>query len=177
VRHAFQRFIRADGHGLHDLLDPDAEEGQQTVRPNQIFAVSLTHSPLDPPMQRIVVEHVAQQLLCSAGLRSLAADDPAYCPTYLGDVFARDSAYHQGTVWGWLLGPFALAYAKVSGDAATALAWLEPVADHLCDAGLGTVSEIFDATPPHTPRGCPAQAWSVATVLEAWCRVTQATIP
>ncbi|MCP5134072.1 MAG: hypothetical protein H6976_10865 [Gammaproteobacteria bacterium] len=87
------------------------------------------------------------------------------------DVRERDSGYHQGPVWGWLLGHFALAAYRVNSDAAAAQAWLEPIRDHLSDAGLGTVSEIFDGAPPHHPRGAPAQAWSVACVLEAWLRL------
>jgi 4-alpha-glucanotransferase len=173
VSAAFARFVRADGRGLFDVLDPlDASE-----RPNQIFAVSLRHSPLHPEVQRAVVERVGQTLLCSVGLRSLAPDDGAYCPVYAGDVAARDGAYHQGTVWAWLLGPFALAYARVTSDTAGALARLAPIGDHLTDAGLGTVSEIFDGAAPHVPRGCPAQAWSVATVLDAWCQISPLAAP
>jgi 4-alpha-glucanotransferase len=166
-RASFQRFVRPDGRGLYDVLDPeDAAE-----RPNQIFAVSLAHSPLSAETQRVVVARVGQALLCSYGLRSLAKDDPAYCPTYHGDMRTRDGAYHQGTAWAWLLGPFAIAAARVSGDTGAAASWLTPLGDHLHDAGLGTISEIFDAEPPHNPRGCPAQAWSVATVLDAWCQL------
>ncbi|MEJ2592078.1 MAG: amylo-alpha-1,6-glucosidase, partial [Candidatus Thiodiazotropha sp.] len=110
-------------------------------------------------------------LLGSYGLRSLAPGHPDDRPAYLGDIRARDGAYHQGTLWGWLLGHFALAHYRVHGDAAAAQGLLAPLRDHLCDAGLGTVSEIFDGDPPHTPRGAPAQAWSVACALEAWWRL------
>ncbi len=167
IRAGFQRFVRPDGDGLFDVLDgPNGADA--TLRPNQIFAVCLPYSPLDAALQARVVEICARHLLCSYGLRSLAASHPDYRPVYQGDVWARDSAYHQGPVWGWLLGSFALAHYRVYGDAAGAQAFLEPLRDHLFDAGLGTVSEIFDGAPPHAPRGCPAQAWSVACALEAW---------
>ena len=114
------------------------------------------------------------ELLTSFGLRSLAPEQPDYHGYYRGGVGERDGSYHQGPVWAWLLGHWALAHFRVHGDAAAAQAWLEPIADHLLDAALGQVSEIFDGVAPHTPRGCPAQAWSVACVLEAWWRLEQA---
>lgn len=141
------------------------------VRPNQIFAVSLPHSPLTAETQRAVVRICGHELLTSYGLRSLAPDHPDYRPWYLGGVWERDGAYHQGTVWGWLLGHYVLADYRVHGDAAAAQRRLQPIRDHLLDAGLGTVSEIFDGAHPHIPRGAPAQAWSVACVLEAWWRL------
>jgi predicted glycogen debranching enzyme len=173
IREGFQRFVRADGDGLFDVLDgPNGADA--TLRPNQIFAVCLPYSALDADVQGRVVEVCARDLLCSYGLRSLAATHPDYRPVYQGDVWARDSAYHQGPAWGWLLGSFALAHYRVYGDAARAQAYLEPLRDHLFDAGLGTISEIFDGAPPHTPRGCPAQAWSVACTLEAWLTLERA---
>jgi len=173
ARHGFQRFVRADGGGLLDVLDgPNGDD--PSVRPNQILAVSLPHSPLDPVAQRAVVERCGQDLLTSYGLRSLAPSHPDYRGRYTGGVWERDEAYHQGTVWAWLLGHYALAEYRVHGDLALALARLEPVRDHLRDAGLGTISEIFDGAPPHTPRGAPSQAWSVACVLEAWWRLSGA---
>jgi 4-alpha-glucanotransferase len=176
IREGFQRFVRQDGNGLFDVLDgPNGADA--TLRPNQIFAVCLPYSPLDADTQTHVVETCARHLLCSYGLRSLAASHPDYRPVYQGDVWARDGAYHQGPVWGWLLGSFALAHYRVYGDAARAQAYLEPLRDHLLDAGLGTVSEIFDGAPPHTPRGCPAQAWSVACALEAWLTLERAKHP
>jgi glycogen debranching enzyme len=93
---------------------------------------------------------------------------------YGGDALQRDSCYHQGTAWSWLIGPFVSAHYRVYRDAHTALSYLEPLADHLRDHGLGTISEIFDGDPPHTPRGCVAQAWSVAEVLRAWRELQQA---
>ncbi len=173
VRHGMQRFITPERRGLFDVLDgPGGHD--PSVRPNQIFAVSLPHSALEPEMQRAVVAQCAAQLLTSYGLRSLAPDHPDFRPRYQGGVWERDGAYHQGPVWGWLLAHYALAEYRVSGDALAAQRRLEPIRDHLLDAGLGTVSEIFDGAPPHTPRGAPAQAWSVAGVLEAWWRLERA---
>jgi 4-alpha-glucanotransferase len=144
------------------------------VRPNQIFAVSLSVTPIDAATQWRVLEQCGDKLLTSYGLRSLAPDRPDYRGHYRGGVAERDGGYHQGPVWGWLLGHWALAHYRVYGDAAAAQAWLEPIGDHLADAGLGQVSEIFDGDPPHQPRGAPAQAWSVACILEAWWRLEQA---
>ena len=173
TRTGFARFVMPDGQGLYDVLDgPDGNDG--SWRPNQIFAVSLPASPLDPATQRIVLDRCAGALVTSYGLRSLAPGTREYRGRYGGGVVERDGAYHQGPVWGWLLGHWALAHYRVHGDAAAAQRWLEPVGDHLLDAGLGHVSEIFDGDPPHTPRGCPAQAWSVACILEAWWRLEQA---
>ena len=170
VRQGFQRFVRPAAAGLFDVLDgPTGND--PTLRPNQIFAVSLPHSPLDPEIQQIVVRVCGRELLTSYGLRSLAPEHPDYRPHYLGGVWERDGGYHQGPVWGWLLGHYALAEYRVHGDPAAAQARLQPIRDHLLDAGLGTVSEIFDGAAPHVPRGVPAQAWSVACVLEAWWRL------
>ena len=169
----FRRFIRPDGDGLFDVLDgpegPDA-----LVRPNQILAVSLHYSPLDRATQRKVVRICGRELLTSYGLRSLSPRHVDFRPHYVGDVLARDSSYHQGPVWAWLLGHYALAEYRTHGDATKAQRWLEPIRDHLNDAGLGAVSEIFDGAPPHHPRGAPAQAWSVACTLEAWLRLERA---
>ena len=173
VRLAFGRFVKPDQSGLFDVLDGPAGD-DPSVRPNQIFAVSLPYSPLAPAVQAAVVAQCARELLCSYGLRSLAPGHPDYRPDYRGGVWERDGAYHQGTVWAWLLGHFALADYRVQGDAARVQAWLAPIGDHLLDAGLGTVSEVFEAAPPHLPCGAPSQAWSVACVLEAWTRLERA---
>ncbi|MDP1904790.1 MAG: amylo-alpha-1,6-glucosidase [Pseudomonadota bacterium] len=173
TRQGFRRFVRADGAGLYDVLDGPAGM-DASVRPNQIFAVSLPHSPLDPADQKAVVHVVGARLLTSYGLRTLDPSDPAYRPRYEGDVPSRDAAYHQGPAWAWLLPHYALALHRTGSDAATAQSLLEPLGDHLADAGLGTISELFDADPPHTPRGAPAQAWSVACALDAWCRLERA---
>ncbi len=173
VRQSFQRFIRPDGAGLFDVLDgPDGDD--PTRRPNQIFAVSLPHSPLDHAAQRAVVCVCGRELLTSYGLRSLAPGHPDYRPRYHGGVWERDGSYHQGPVWTWLLGHYALAEYHVYRNAALALSRLAPIRDHLLDAGLGTISEICDGDPPHNPRGTPSQAWSVACVLEAWWRLKRA---
>jgi len=142
-----------------------------SIRPNQIFAVSLKHSMLPPERAKAVVEKVEKHLLTPYGLRSLAASDPQYRGRYTGGPTERDGAYHQGTVWPWLMGPFITAYTKVNAesDAARrqAAAWLEPLKIHLADGGLGHISEIFDGNAPQRPCGCIAQAWSVAEILRA----------
>src|SRR5262249_16864646 len=116
-----------------------------------------------------VLEVVKSRLLTPVGLRSLAPGSPDYKPRYYGDLRARDAAYHQGTVWGWLIGPFVNARLKVHPDGrAGARRFLEGFEPHLSEAGIGTISEIFDAESPYTPRGCIAQAWSVAEVLRCW---------
>jgi predicted glycogen debranching enzyme len=161
------RFLQPGRQGLADVLDgPNGDDW--AIRPNQIFAVSLPHRILEPTEEAVVLEVVGEHLLAGYGLRSLSPSDPAYKGIYGGDVTARDGAYHQGSVWAWLLGPYAEAHFRVHGDAAAALAWLAPLQDHLADAGLGSISEIFDGDAPHAPRGCIAQAWSVAETLRVW---------
>ncbi len=154
---------------LYDVVAGDTRDA--SLRPNQIFAVSLPYSMLPPDRARSVVEVVQRELLTPYGLRSLAPGDPQYRPRYEGDPRSRDSAYHQGTVWPWLMGPFVTAYCKVNGNSQTARRqarkWLAPLEQHLSEAGLGQVAEVFDADPPHRPAGCFAQAWSVAEVLRA----------
>jgi predicted glycogen debranching enzyme len=139
--------------------------GDISIRPNQVFAVSLHHTMLPMDRARSVIEVVRRELLTPLGLRSLSPRDPRYKSRYEGGVSERDSSYHQGTVWPWLMGPFITAYVRVNGESADARMqaelWLEPFREHLTEAGLGCISEIVDAEPPHTPRGCIAQAWSV----------------
>jgi len=158
---------------LYDVLT--GQEADATVRPNQILAVSLPHCPLAREQQEAVVRVVQEQLLTPYGLRSLSPEDRRYRRRYGGSWESRDRAYHQGTVWAWLIGPFIEAYLKVNGSNLATLAqathWLEAFESHLHEAGLGTISEIFDGDPPHTPRGCIAQAWSVAEVLRAKCLI------
>jgi predicted glycogen debranching enzyme len=173
VRTAFARFDNEQTGGLYDVIDgPSGDDG--SVRPNQILAVSLPHSPLEPFRQGQIVAVCGATLLTSYGLRSLSPSHPDYQPHYAGDPRHRDGAYHQGTVWAWLLGHYALAEYRVHGDADLALQRIAAMRDHLCDAGLGTISEIFAAEPPHIPGGAPSQAWSVACVLEAWWRLERA---
>jgi predicted glycogen debranching enzyme len=173
TKRSFARFVRADGVGLFDVVDgPKGDDA--SIRPNQIFAVSLPYSPLSSEDQARVVRVCRRHLLTAFGLRSLAPGSPAYHPYYGGTVAQRDGGYHQGPVWGWLLGPFSLATYRVTCDVAAARAVLEPIGDALQDQGVGTIGEIFDAEPPYHPRGAPAQAWSVACTLEAWRLLGQA---
>jgi predicted glycogen debranching enzyme len=162
------RFWNANTGHLFDIVD--GEQGDDPAcRPNQIFAVSLGHPVLDPDKWLPVVDTVKEHLLTPYGLRSLSPDHRDYKSRYFGDLRARDAAYHQGTVWGWLIGPFVDAWLKVHpGDRAGARKYLEPLVAHLGDAGLSSISEVFDADAPFTPRGCIAQAWSIAEVLRCW---------
>jgi predicted glycogen debranching enzyme len=173
ARAGFARFVMPTEGGLYDVIDgPGGPDSR--LRPNQILALSLWTSPLDPAAQGAVLRRVAALLLASYGLRSLAPGEPEYRGRYEGGAAARDGFYHQGPVWAWLLGHYALAHYRVHGEAAAAQRVLRPIGDHLLDAGLGQVSEIFDGDPPHAPRGCPAQAWSLACALEAWWRLERA---
>jgi predicted glycogen debranching enzyme len=154
--------------GLADVVDGDRKD--PAIRPNQIFAVSLPNSPLTAGQQAAVVEVVRRELLTPVGLRTLNRDNTGYRGRYTGDQFNRDGAYHNGTVWPWLIGPFLEAYLKVHGHAETAKGqvrdWLAPLITHMDEQGaIGQIAEIFDGEPPHRPVGCPAQAWSVAEVL------------
>jgi len=150
----------------------DGEDGDDpALRPNQLFAISLPHPVPDPGRWPAVVGTVRERLLTPVGLRSLAPGHPDYKARYDGDLPARDAAYHQGTVWTWLPGPFVDAWLRVHpGDRRTARGWLEAVVPQLADAGVGSLGEIFDAEPPFTPRGCIAQGWSVGEVLRAWVK-------
>ncbi|HVF47318.1 MAG TPA: amylo-alpha-1,6-glucosidase [Pyrinomonadaceae bacterium] len=161
------QFWNADEECLFDVINGDEKDG--SIRPNQIFAVSLRHSMLEPKRARSVVQKVDTELLTPVGLRSLSPTDAAYARVYIGSPLERDGSYHQGTVWGWLIGPFVEAYLKVHpNDApvkARAAEIIDGFATHLSHAAVGQISEIFDADPPHLPRGCIAQAWSVAELL------------
>jgi glycogen debranching enzyme len=150
----------------------DGEQGDDpTCRPNQLLAMSLPFPVLDPQRWPAVLHACRERLLTPVGLRSLSQDHPDYKKTYSGDLRSRDAAYHQGTVWGWLIGPFIDAWLRVSpDDRAGARQVLEGLVPHLSEANIGSVSEIFDAEEPYTPRGCIAQAWSVAELLRAWVR-------
>jgi predicted glycogen debranching enzyme len=161
------QFWNAGAGCLYDVVNGARRD--ESFRPNQIFAVSLHHSMVPPERARQIVDVVRDELLTPAGLRTLSPRDKNYRPRYEGGVWERDSAYHQGTVWPWLMGPFVSAYTRVHGhskDAKTqAEKWLQGFGENLKTAGLGQISEIADAEPPHSPRGCIAQAWSVAELL------------
>jgi predicted glycogen debranching enzyme len=160
-----ERFWYADGGYLYDVVDGESGD-DPACRPNQVFAISLDHPVLERERWRPVLDVVRERLLTPVGLRSLAPGHPDYKAKYYGDLRSRDAAYHQGTVWGWLIGPFLDAWLKVhpeDRDGANRL--LEGFATHLSEACVGSISEIFDADLPFTPRGCIAQAWSVAEVL------------
>jgi len=166
--HGFARFWNEERGCLYDVLDVDGGVTHDaSIRPNQIFAVSLPFCVLPPERMRAVVDTCARDLLTSHGLRSLAPKDPAYIGRYAGNAAERDAAYHQGTVWSWLLGPFARAHYRVYGDARRAQEFLAPMAQHLASACIGSVSEVFDGDAPHTARGCFAQAWSVAEIVRS----------
>jgi predicted glycogen debranching enzyme len=161
------RFLRTDVDHLADVIDgPDGDDW--SMRPNQIFALSLPERLLDSNEAAMVFQAVGRSLLTSYGLRSLSPADPAYRGEYGGDQLSRDGAYHQGPVWSWLLGPYAEASYRIFGDRAAALAILRPIGDHLRDAGLGSVSEIFEGNAPHLAKGCIAQAWGVAETVRVW---------
>ena len=194
TRQGFQRFWSgALGH-CYDLLDtPTGDDA--SLRPNQIFAVALPASQscrpgigkranrtqllgaplLAPAQQQAIVDTVAQRLLTSHGLRSLAPQHPDYCGHYGGNPVQRDGVYHQGTVWGWLIGPFVEAHLRVYHNPAIARSFLDPLVDQLQDGCIGTLGEIFDGDPPFAPRGAFAQAWTVAEVLRAWCLLDNLT--
>lgn len=164
----FEKFWNVDRNCCFDVIDVPGVGNDAAIRPNQIFAVSLPVSPLSDRQQKAVVDICAQQLLTSHGLRSLASSEAAYKGHYGGDVRERDSAYHQGTVWAWLLGPFALAHFRVYRDRTAAQSFLDPLGRTIYSAGLGTISEIFDGDSPFVPAGCIAQAWSVAELFRVW---------
>ncbi len=165
-----QKFVRDDGKGLYDVIDCPSGGSDSAVRPNQVFALSLPFAPIpkDHPVARQIVNAVSTELLTPCGLRTLSPHDSAYRPRYTGSPLQRDGAYHQGTVWPWLLGAFAEASAAVTGDKSASLAMLEQLHSQLTTFGIGSLAEVFDGDAPHRPNGCPAQAWSVAETLRAW---------
>jgi predicted glycogen debranching enzyme len=164
MRHGFDRFWNKQLGYCFDVLDgPDGTE--DALRPNQLLAVSLAHSLLSGVRARSLVDACAHSLYTSHGLRSLAPDEEGYTGHYGGDQKTRDAAYHQGTVWAWLIGPFISAHLKVYQDPPLARSYLKPLFRNLFDHGLGSLSEIFDGAAPHAARGCFAQAWSVAEAL------------
>jgi predicted glycogen debranching enzyme len=167
-------WIERDGY-LYDIVDGEFGD-DAACRPNQIVALALRYPVLDESRWASVVEVVTRRLLTPFGLRTLDPADPMFKPQYFGDLRARDAAYHQGTVWAWLIGPFLEAWLRAHpGRDHEARALLNGFADHLNEACIGSISEIFDGTAPFTPRGCVAQAWSVAEVLRCLKRLAAAT--
>jgi len=168
-----QRFWYEDGGYLYDVVDCNGQNGTNdtSCRPNQIFAISLDYPVLNQERWASTLTVVQKKLLTPLGLRSLAPDDPEYKPIYSGDLRSRDGAYHQGTVWAWLIGPFIDAWLQIHPDDKNgAREFLRVFPQHLSDNGVGTISEVFDANEPHMAGGCIAQAWSVAEVLRCWVK-------
>jgi predicted glycogen debranching enzyme len=168
AKSSFQKFWNPDRDCLYDVIDAPGIGNDALLRPNQILAVSLPVSPLKLEQQKSIVNVCESELLTPFGLRSLGPHDPGYAAHYVGGPRERDAAYHQGTVWGWLLGPFALAHFRVYQNKSQARRFLESQAQAITSYGLGTLAEIFDGDPPHKPAGCIAQAWTVAELLRAW---------
>ena len=166
-----RRFWRSELGWLADVVDgPDGDD--LALRPNQMLALALPHPLIEGERASLVLDAVTRELATSYGLRSLAPSDPAYRDRFEGDRRFRDGAYHQGTVWSWLVGAYVDAYERVTGDMAGALEILAPFVDHLRDGVLGSIAEIFEPEPPFDPRGCGAQAWGVSEVLRTWRRLT-----
>jgi predicted glycogen debranching enzyme len=184
VRASFnERFWNTATDCLFDVVDVDGEAGRDdaSVRPNQLLAISLTHPVLDPARHRAVADVCERELWTPLGLRTLSPNDPNYCGRFEGDMRARDSAYHQGTVWPWLLGPFVTAYVRAQGGHADVRRrgrkFLDGLLPHFSEAGLAGVTEVADGDAPHLPGGCPWQAWSVAEPLRALCEDILQTHP
>jgi predicted glycogen debranching enzyme len=170
VEHAFnQRFFSKEHQHLFDVVDGPDGLCDAALRPNQLFAISLPHAVLAREHWEPVLNAVKNELLTPVGLRSLSPKHPDYKPNYHGDLRTRDAAYHQGTVWSWLIGPFIDAWLKVHpSEIEYARSCLSGLVTHLGEACVGSISEVFDAEPPFTPRGCIAQAWGVAELLRVW---------
>jgi predicted glycogen debranching enzyme len=172
VRRSFnERFWYAAGGYLYDVVDAEGGGSDPACRPNQVFAVSLPHPVLDRTRWQSVLRVVGEKLVTPAGLRTLSPDHPEYKKKYFGDLRSRDAAYHQGTVWPWLIGPFVDAWLKLHPEDRTgARRFLDGLAKKMQEACVGSISEICDAESPYTSRGCIAQAWSVAEVLRSWLK-------
>jgi predicted glycogen debranching enzyme len=173
ARKSFAKFWNVQRNCCFDVIDSPGVGSDSSLRPNQIFAVSLPIDVLTNDQRKAIVDICAERLLTPVGLRSLAPGEQGYTGNYAGGPRKRDAAYHQGTVWGWLMGPFVLAHLRVYNDREATLRFLNGLAGTMDFYGLGTLGEIFDGDAPHAPRGCIAQAWTVAEVLRAW-RVIQA---
>jgi predicted glycogen debranching enzyme len=171
-----ERFWNPERGFLYDVIDGENGHADPACRPNQLFSVSLDHPVLDESRWEAVVRVAQEKLLTPVGLRSLAPDEPDYKPKYDGDLRSRDAAYHQGTVWAWLIGPFIDAWLKVHpGDNETARSFLKAFETDKRSACVNSISEIFDAEAPFKPRGCCAQAWSVAEVLRCYVKTSGAS--
>jgi glycogen debranching enzyme len=168
-----RRFWNEEGGYLYDVVDVEGVAGQNdaSLRPNQLFAASLTPSLLSENQMRSILQKVTEPLLTPLGLRSLSPDDPSYCKHYNGNQQQRDGAYHRGTIWQWLIGPYVDVHLLIYKDRAAIRTLLQPLVQHLWDACLGTISEIAEPEPPFTQVGCYAQAWSVAEMLRCWLLV------
>jgi len=171
TRTGYAKFWNEEIGCLYDVIDVNGDK-DRAVRPNQVIAVSMPFSLLSPDKEKSIVEVVQRELLTPFGLRTLSMDHPEYQGYYAGDAYSRDSAYHQGTVWPWLLGPFVTAFCKVNQHSSEsrifAKEMFQSLNEHLSDAGIGTISEIFDGNYPHEPRGCISQSWSVAEILRSY---------
>jgi predicted glycogen debranching enzyme len=166
-----RRFWYEQGGYLYDVVDAEGGGDDAQCRPNQVIAISLDHPALDESRWPAVMNVVEERLLTPVGLRSLAPGSTDFKAKYYGDLRSRDAAYHQGTVWGWLIGPYVDAWLKLHPeDKAEARKFLEGFDPHFNEQCIGSISEVFDAEPPYTPRGCIAQAWSVAEVLRCWLK-------
>lgn len=176
VRESFNRrfWFEAGGY-LYDVVDAESGGNDDACRPNQVMAISLDHAVLDESRWKNVMDVVTERLLTPVGLRSLAPGHPDYKAKYYGDLRSRDAAYHQGTVWAWLIGPYIDAYLRLHPEEPSAARkFLEGFIPHLDEACIGSISEVFDAEAPYTPRGCIAQSWSVAEVLRCWVKTAGA---
>jgi len=170
-----QRFWNPQTGHLFDLVDGENSQNDPACRPNQVFALSLPNPVLDQAHWQSVFNNVRDRLLTPVGLRTLSQDHPDYKADYHGDLRTRDAAYHQGTVWPWLLGPYTDAWLKVyPGQRKKVRDYLYQFLErHMYEACIGSVSEVFDAEGLFTPRGCIAQAWSVAEILRVWVKVEE----
>ena len=175
LRHFAERFWYAEGGYLYDVVDVDGVAGKVDVslRPNQLFAASLTHELLNEAQTASMFQQVTEHLLTPVGLRSLSPTDTAYQAHFNGDRWQRDGAYHQGAVWPWLIGPYVDVHLRVHNDRAALRPLLQPLVRQLWQRCLGTLSEVAEPEPPFTPAACFAQAWSVAEFLRCWLLVRE----
>ena len=174
-QHFATRFWYEEGGYLYDVIDVDDVAGQHdaSLRPNQLFAASLAHDLLSEEQLSSMFQQVTTHLLTPIGLRSLSPTDPNYRNYFNGPPRERDVAYHQGTVWPWLIGPYVDVYLRVHNDKNALQPLLQPLIEHLWEACLGTMSEVMEPEPPYTPGGCFAQAWSVAELLRCWQLISE----